>query len=168
MHKHGERQGGPRLPDDWLDYGEIDPLERPEQLLHPCRRCGNTPALRAGPLNAYGRATTVAVCSCGKQGPTSDQDFGAVLAWNMRPQLAAPPGYQQLPFFGLADLPPAEALAKLQVMREHLAARIEAATSRSESGRSTGASYRRRLRAYMGWCVHSLKCVEHAMRRAPH
>ncbi len=155
--------GGPTLPRDWLDYGEIDPLENPAQLLHPCRRCGAMPGLCAGPPNAYGRATTLAVCACGKAGPTSDQGFGAVLAWNMRPQLAMAPNYPQLPFFFLAELSPVDALLKLQVIKRHLVSRIDVSKRRVDSGISSGKPYRHRLQAYMGWCIHSMKCVEHAL-----
>lgn len=165
MHQANlEPHGGPALPHDWLDYGEIDPLENPAALLHPCRKCGAIPTLQVGPPNAYGRATTLAECACGAHGPQSDQAFGAVLGWNMRPQLAIAPPYRQLPFFDLANLSPDAARQKLLILKDHLASRIDTANRRVASGMSCGKPYRRRLQAYMGWCIHSLKCVERTPR----
>lgn len=165
MENHAHPTISARIDDAWLDYGEIDPLEQPEQLLHRCRSCRAAPSLAEGPANKWGRPTVVASCACGAAGPTSDQAYGAVLAWNMRPDLAIAPSYRELPFFGLADLSPIDALRRLRVLRAHLDGRLDAAERRIESGLPSGKLYRHRLRAYRGWCVHAIKRAEVALQR---
>lgn len=155
--QHRFEQHRRAFPDAWCDYGSDDPIRDAERLGNPCDACGAMPRL-------IGDGTTwTATCDCGARAPAARMRWQAWLQWNRSP-LSTDPEWHSLPFFFLAGLDAQQARGKLAQLREHLELRANLEGARRVCGRSVGASYLQRLKAYHGWCCYAQELLK---RQAP-
>lgn len=129
---------------DWLDYGELDPLEIHEVFLFPDAVTRVVPEVRqvAGGWELVVQGRVVA---------SHEKSWQAVLDWNCSGRTLYPP-WRDLPFFFLDKLSARDAKFKLGKMRAHLEMRSRLYKMRRMSGQPVGSRFLSRLKAYRQWC----------------
>lgn len=132
------------FPSDWLDYGELDPIQVHDHLVFQDRSTARSPLIRARQDGLFELVN-------GKVTIPAGAAWQVMLAWNASPEAVSPP-WRELPYFFIAGLSPGDARYKLGQLRTHLEMRSRLFKMRRMSGQNVGSLFLSRLKAYRGWC----------------
>lgn len=151
------------FPDEWRDYGPLDPLHDHRVAANACAACNSTEHLSIIESEQDAKQWVVCCANCNRQSPQRYEKWRAWVAWNRSDASVTPP-WRELPYFFLSGLDASIALDKMDKIYHRLNVTTNQAKLEYKINRGRSRSFHMRLEAYRKWAKYALRLIKSDIR----